>query len=66
MQNWNDVSELTRLHREDLLREAAAYRLAKQIARPDGASSLDRPSVFLRRAWSPVLALLALLVGTHR
>ena len=66
MQNWNDVNEMTRLHREDLMREAAAYRRASEIDRPARASSPHRTSAFLRRAWSPVLALLALLVGTHR
>jgi hypothetical protein len=65
MQNWNDVTELTRLHREDLMREAAAYRRASEIDRPHRDSSPDRGRVF-RRAWSPVLALIALLVGTHR
>jgi hypothetical protein len=66
MQNWNDVNELTRLHREDLMRQAAAYRLASEIDRPARASSPNRLAFSLRRAWSPVLALLALLVGTHR
>ena len=66
MQNWNDVNEMTRLHREDLMREAAAYRRASEIDRPARASSPRRTSAFLRRTWSPVLALLALLVGTHR
>jgi hypothetical protein len=66
MQNWNNVNEMTRLQREDLMREAAAYRLASEIDRPASDSSAHRTSVLLRRAWSPVLALLALLVGTHR
>jgi hypothetical protein len=60
MQNWNDQYNLTRLHREDLLRDAANARLAAQVARP------ERSNVTLARAWQPVLALLALLVGTHR
>jgi hypothetical protein len=60
MQNWNDQYQLTRLHREDLLREAANARLASELARP------ERPSLVMRRAWQPMLALLALLVGTHR
>jgi len=60
MQNWNDRYNLTRLHREDLLREAANARLASECARS------ERAPVSLRWAWQPVLALLALLVGTHR
>ena len=66
MQNWNDITELTRLHREDLMREAAAYRRASELDRPQRTSSPQRAPVILRRVWSPVLALLALLVGTHR
>jgi hypothetical protein len=66
MQNWNNVSELSRLHREDLLREAHDDRRAQGIDRTEHASMPHRSSVFLRRAWSPVLALLALIVGTHR
>jgi hypothetical protein len=60
MQNWNDQLQLTRLHREDLLRDAANARLAAELPRS------ERTSVSLRRTWQPVLALLALLVGTHR
>ena len=66
MQNWNNITELTRLHREDLLREVSAGNRASEIERTEHASIPHRSSVLLRRAWSPVLALLALLVGTHR
>ena len=66
MQNWNDQYQLTRLHREELLRDAANARLASELRRPDQASSPHGTSELLRRAWSPVLALIALLVGTHR
>ncbi|HEY3217486.1 MAG TPA: hypothetical protein VGK15_00195 [Candidatus Limnocylindria bacterium] len=66
MQNWNNISELTRLHREDLLREVSADRRASEIDKPERISSAPRASVSLRRIWSPVLALVALLVGTHR
>lgn len=66
MQNWNDQYQLTRMHREDLLREAANARLAAELERREAASTPHRAPETLRRALSPVLALLALLVGTHR
>ena len=66
MQNWNDQYQLTRLHREELLREAANARLASELERRDTESTPHRTPEVLRRALSPVLALLALLVGTHR
>ena len=59
MQNWNDQYQLTRLHREDLLREAANARLASEIDRPGRTWSPQR-------VLTPLLALIALLVGTNR
>lgn len=49
MQNWNDVENLTRLHCEDLLREANAARLLAQL-RSAEPSLWDRVMALIRAA----------------